>query len=370
MDRALYLHLGMSKTGTSAIQKFLYQNRKKIYRDTQIHYPETGLWKDYSHHELAFAVLENNTSLSRDLTKNFGNGRLEQQIEALKIECADKPRVLLSSELLFKSYQLPNFKIFFDFLADYFSSIKAIVYFKRQDLWVESRYKHSIISGSEIPLAQLQQEKYCDYKTPLDAWAALLGKDNVIVRVAEKEQLVDSDLCADLLAIFGCVISERYSKPKDLVNASLERNEMELKKALNHLDLEPKSFDRLNTLLIEQSNAVSNKGVFSSLFTLDERRALLRRYEQMNQSIADEFLTSGNRALFREELPSDFVEYPGLSEQFVENAFCILRSKAPELFSAISQALKKNLVNTSGQSFEYFSLIRRSAEKAGAANPR
>lgn len=50
MKRRLYIHLGPSKTGTSAIQGF--------FRDqvpTSILYPETGRWPDGSHHKLFFA---------------------------------------------------------------------------------------------------------------------------------------------------------------------------------------------------------------------------------------------------------------------------------------------------------------------------
>ncbi|MDE0952810.1 MAG: hypothetical protein OSA45_16230 [Halioglobus sp.] len=365
MDKALYLHLGMSKTGTSAIQKFLYQNRNRFYRDTQVHYPDTGLWKDFSHHEIVFSVLENNTALSSELTNSFGRGRLEQQIEAFRTECATKPKVLLSSELLFKSYQMPNFKILFDFLADYFSSIKAIVYLKRQDLWVESRYKHSIISGNEIPLAQLPREKYCDYKTPLNAWGALLGTENVIVRVAEKEQLVDGDLYTDFLAIFDCVMSDRYEKPVGSVNASLERDEMELKRVLNHLNLDPKNFQTLNMLLIEQSSADSTKGIFSELFTLDQRKELLKRYEKLNQSIASEYLPAKKGPLFRGKLMADFVEYPGLSERFVENTFRHVKRQAPALYSAICQALENGTTDASGPTSDYYSLIGRSVKKIG-----
>lgn len=50
MKRKLYIHVGPSKTGTSAIQG--------LFRDqapTSILYPETGRWPDGSHHKLFFA---------------------------------------------------------------------------------------------------------------------------------------------------------------------------------------------------------------------------------------------------------------------------------------------------------------------------
>lgn len=50
MRRKLFIHLGPSKTGTSAIQGFFRDCCSK-----SILYPETGRWSDASHHKLVFA---------------------------------------------------------------------------------------------------------------------------------------------------------------------------------------------------------------------------------------------------------------------------------------------------------------------------
>lgn len=47
MKRRLYIHLGLSKTGTSAIQGFFIDQGP-----TSILYPKTGRWPDGSHHKL------------------------------------------------------------------------------------------------------------------------------------------------------------------------------------------------------------------------------------------------------------------------------------------------------------------------------
>ena len=53
-ERVLYLHIGMDKTGTSAIQAFLNLNESCLYSSEGILRPSTALWGDYSHHPLAF----------------------------------------------------------------------------------------------------------------------------------------------------------------------------------------------------------------------------------------------------------------------------------------------------------------------------
>src|SRR5690554_1034846 len=56
--KTLYLHVGMDKTGTSAIQAFLHLNEKRLFESEGILRPSTALWGDYSHHPLAFSLLE------------------------------------------------------------------------------------------------------------------------------------------------------------------------------------------------------------------------------------------------------------------------------------------------------------------------
>lgn len=51
--KTIYLHIGIGKTGTSAIQQGLYNNRKKLY-EAGFYFPVTGLAENnVGHHRLA-----------------------------------------------------------------------------------------------------------------------------------------------------------------------------------------------------------------------------------------------------------------------------------------------------------------------------
>lgn len=51
MKKTIYLHIGIGKTGTSSIQKFLYLNRDKLLDDNTL-YPLSGI-QNYAHFKLA-----------------------------------------------------------------------------------------------------------------------------------------------------------------------------------------------------------------------------------------------------------------------------------------------------------------------------
>jgi hypothetical protein len=89
MKRRLYIHLGPSKTGTSAIQGFF-----RDYGVTSILYPETGRWPDGSHHKLVFA---HQGKTKYGLIEVPAWGPLCQQLDK-EISSSDKD-VLISSEL-------------------------------------------------------------------------------------------------------------------------------------------------------------------------------------------------------------------------------------------------------------------------------
>ncbi|HFU75142.1 MAG TPA: glycosyltransferase, partial [Arcobacter sp.] len=59
IKKNLYIHIGLPKTGTSAIQKFLVDNTRVLREKHNLYYPDFGQWVDGSHHKIAFALGNN-----------------------------------------------------------------------------------------------------------------------------------------------------------------------------------------------------------------------------------------------------------------------------------------------------------------------
>lgn len=90
MKRTLYIHVGPSKTGTSAFQHVLSQHDNSV-----VIYPKVGLWSDGSHHNLVLNFLGNYNhaeTVCEDIRSLFGRICAEARQSG-------KP-VVISSEIL------------------------------------------------------------------------------------------------------------------------------------------------------------------------------------------------------------------------------------------------------------------------------
>jgi len=190
----VYLHIGMPKTGSTSLQKFLFENRSQLLEEGYL-YPITGtkksgqIWDRYSHN-----------SLSKQLEAQHDAWEKLQQ----EIETSQAKNVIISSE--FFTYP----KRFFDntnsiekvriYLKNY--SVKIIVYLREQADFLQSLYAQMVKSNlqdSSIKL-MIKNEKFrCYYYSMLERWSFVFGSENILVRVFEKEQLKNANLYDDFL---------------------------------------------------------------------------------------------------------------------------------------------------------------------------
>ncbi|WP_156413984.1 MULTISPECIES: hypothetical protein [unclassified Guyparkeria] len=287
--RTLILHVGMDKTGTSAIQQFIYKNRTRLDRDAGIYYPGTGMWWDHSHHEIPFSIFEMN---------GFDKRTLRRLLRKLKSEIRDKEKVVISSECLFKSPAKPNFPLFLDFVRSNFDDVEVLVYVRPQDDWVESRYKHSVLSGAEIPLEKLTKPQFCDYEQFVDRWARIFGEEHVEVRPYEKSQFEGGSIFNDFLSAIGVASGKFYELPERPVNESLNALAHDFKRLCNSVKFYGAGVD-INSVLIEFSQR--NKGARDQFRILSpgERAEILTAYQDSNRRLASKYVRRhGPDALF------------------------------------------------------------------------
>lgn len=286
----LLLHVGMDKTGTTAIQHMLHRARAALLAEGLL-VPETGMLPDRSHHPFAFAALGIAGHALSDTAPLFA---------ALAAECARSPapRVLLSSECLFKLPSRGPASPFWDHVARAFGRVQAIVYLRRQDAWVESRHRHSILSGRVFPLDRLAEPEYCDYRQHLDAWAARLGPGNIIVRPYEAAQFQGGDIATDMLATLG-LPPGRIVLPADRRNQSLPAQALLFLASLPALDAGLRA--RLNAVLLARPRGQDPDPPFLSP---TDARALLDRYDPVNAGIARTYMGRADGRLFTDPPPA------------------------------------------------------------------
>lgn len=133
MINTLYLHIGIYKTGTSALQHFCIENQNILLNQFGICYPEFGRNPKGigAHHYFSMPVSPSRPDGYRG--RSFSENCLCIQEEAI---CKEAKHLLISSEAFCKVSDLsllaPILKLA--------QRIKVIVYLRRQDEFLEAAY--------------------------------------------------------------------------------------------------------------------------------------------------------------------------------------------------------------------------------------
>lgn len=131
MKNKLILHIGFQKTGTTAIQNFLFNNAR-ILNKYKYSYPEMQKGK--------FNIT--NGYCLRNCVTEFGLGKVNNKCESWKIFW-DKTRDELKKNNVIISWEgisTYNIDDFFSAVKNEYDNIKVIVYLRRQDRYIESLY--------------------------------------------------------------------------------------------------------------------------------------------------------------------------------------------------------------------------------------
>lgn len=204
--KMVYLHIGTHKTGTSAIFQFLTKNRNKLSTNHDCCFFEPSPWPlKMSKNKLKFSVL----------TKGFGQLK---QIEPSKIVITHENYSWLNDA---KDWT----KIKKEIDKNDCES-KVVLYLRRQDSlavsqkqegtkWIDNSlaYGHDLEPLPSYSSLTNEARLYLDYLTRYRTLVSVFGKDNVIVRVFEKDKLLNKDIVTDFCSVIGIKDLSGFSLP-------------------------------------------------------------------------------------------------------------------------------------------------------------
>lgn len=298
IDRTVFLHIGINKTGTTAIQRYLSDHRN-LLKSLGILYPQTGL-RGQAHYGLS-------------ATLGFQH-KVVPEGEAVRRTCLKEQfinevagyagAVLFSSEDFVLNKPVEQVKKFFDGCA-----VKVVVYLRRHDHWWESAYAQAVKMKVQPPwnpgimgFVNFNRKKnkfYGKYRHLLDRWAEQFGKENILVRPYEREQNQPS-LVFDLLNTIGMahLVNEI---PTDMPseNRSLSVLSIQLLDIFQRLRVE----EDVRLRLIEYAKDLPADECKRNLLNPDQRHRLIKENSQDYEYIAREYMGRSDGCLFTEPLP-------------------------------------------------------------------
>jgi hypothetical protein len=334
-----FLHIGTEKTGTTTIQYFLARNRKLLLEDGFL-YPYSPEEKDEpkfsgcTHTKLA-AFSTNRLqdmhkylkiSNSEDLLKfqNEFQKELTQELNQTKAKTIIFSNEHCSSRLVLKE-EIEQLK---KLLEPFFEELKIIIYWRRQDKFLLSSYSTAVIGGRTKPFAlpskEIIKQRY-DYWNILQKWESVFGKENIIVRVFEREQMFEGDPLSDFTNFLGIDIKKRYKTVK-VLNESLDIDSLEFLRIINrYIPLFINNKTNQNRIKILQALRTYSKYYSDKTYVSmpkDASKEFMLNFEESNKQVAKYYLNRSDGKLFINDFQSENEGY--LKKLTIKKAFEIV----------------------------------------------
>lgn len=326
----IYLHIGIHKTGSTSIQMALHTHREDLLK-AGVLYP--SLNDNYNHRMLAEYLQ------SPDGDKNLSNWFAGI---AAKVDRSSIRQVVVSAELLYypklselvrssneKKSAVITEESYLNRLLKLKSSIpdlfdnKIVIYLRRQDVFIESAY-YQMVKGVSAFTGSIKDtveglSTYMDYYLMLSYWAEVFGKENILVRVYEKQQLPGGSI-KDFLQVINLesAVAEKILTSTNNYNMRLGREILDYKLILNRImeKEDPVRLDQLHYTLLEELSGHPGFNEYDpSLLSPEEKHEIIQRYAEGNAKIAREYLGREDGRLFLEpeKTVNNGLPYKGLS---------------------------------------------------------
>lgn len=343
--KTLLLHIGMGKTGTTALQEFFWDNRAALAL-LDVCYPEIGA-QSAAHHLISPCRLQ-------DLV-DIGWVFLAPQEWIAQVQALPQSRILMSSELMFSA----DAEKVADFLAAVRAAfdVKIVVYLRRPDNAIMAAFNQQAKAGTQIRgidavlKARLPSFAYLDVLQRWEAGSAG-GEGAMIVRPYERSQLKDGDIRADFLShVLGIDSLDGFKQPIEAqnVNPRFSTMALEFKVLINNLIPDTTASAKFNAPLIDYSSSQDGgpQAVFKEQDTLtfSQRSEIIEYFREANSYVARHYMGRASGELFDDTLISG-CDTPrdegGIARGLAEIAQWIV-TQAPELLAQMRDAIAAGL---------------------------
>ncbi len=342
MKKTAYIHLGLPKTGTTAMQsalQYLFDQGELDKYDMQFHHKSTWSYIfDYWINRDDDYFIE---QLHKDIQRysKLGEKNVIFSNEALTVSSVDQFNSVSDALLgvLAKAFSAYN--------------IKIIIYLRRQDIFYESLALEKIKIARYIdePLKDFVKTDF-DYKKLLDSCTETFGKENLIIRVYDRNSFYKKDAISDFLNILGFdedIHKHEFNVPSNpslspahlritmadnlqyiLNKEQIDERLREIKEQFENNSINREKYGDINYKLLGGSDekilprvvllkrkellGKLTKQSFSSsdegYLAIEQRKELLAKYAESNAAIAREYLNKDDGILFSDVLPTSTID--------------------------------------------------------------
>jgi hypothetical protein len=299
MRGELYFHIGSPKTGTTAIQHLLTDNREKLASQGVL-YPVAATLKA-AHHMLGAAVFPGRGARLAGVPRDVA---FQDAVSGLlaEMEAAQPKRVIISTEYFWGDLSPNKIRRLLEPFKDW--NIHILAYLRRQDLFAQSLYLQAVKSGYagqfDYWLATaLEGDKggfYLD--RVLDAWRNCGIPLSVEPRVYEKGQ-VGSDVRRDFMNAVAPGVEVDYPEETHRLNTTPDMATIGIVRMINSSLENNEDTNKIRRRIIAQSPP-RNTSAPLSYFREGEAEVFMKRFEACNANVARTYLKRPDGVLFKD----------------------------------------------------------------------
>lgn len=284
------VHIGAPKTGSTAIQRFLFEHRTRLPHHG-VQYPDVNL-RGYGHHDLAFLLHGRYPDWATPQDKTLvALGEMLRSFVATNVS----PVIVLSSENFYlfpRPAELRRFLYAAGVAAE--DRISIVCYLRRQDEAHISWYNQTVkaqgnSSGFEDSVEQ--NRALWDYAEQLKPWQREFGTPAIILRDYSPFSTAPADVRADFLSLLG-IPGDAFTLPPARANERINRDILDFQRLVNRLPLKIAQKRRYHKRLIDLTSTMAGREFFDDLPFLSkaDRAELNDYYTRSNAEVARRFL--------------------------------------------------------------------------------
>ena len=297
----LYLHIGTPKTGTTAVQHFMFCNRK-ILSELGCFVPDFGLrykgigYRRNAHWLLPFVREEK---------------QYRKCMRVLEENAKKYPAIFMSDEAIWNTCgSRPGYwKKLMEELAEIGIRLKVIAYVRRQDDYLYSYWAEQVRRGNtgavnyrEYKAESPRVFEHLNYYRYFKTIIPVIGQENISIGIYESGRFQNlQDISRDMLSRIDEVQwSEKFQEPESEENASLKDVPLLIRKYLNRMDAFRKNTPVLNEALLRVQKRLAAEGELQGRkdFFMGKQSKVAGKYQTSNEKLARKIMGLEDGVLF------------------------------------------------------------------------
>jgi hypothetical protein len=238
MSVDVVLHIGCDKTGTTSIQQFLRRNRAALIQQGVLYPRSPGKVR---HWDLGLFAAPDEAMPQSRIWQREGytsppkfRRRVRRRLSR-EIAASGASTVVLSDEMLFRMAPESIGRLH-GLVADLARQTRIVIYVRRQDDHLVSRYQQAVKVGVGLDLATWARRDFSntyDYAQGVARWQTAFEPAAIIVRPFERARFADGSLEQDFLDAAGLDVRAADLHKVRVLNESLGVEGVELLRILN-----------------------------------------------------------------------------------------------------------------------------------------